>query len=114
MSEPLPYAPVTLDAIGEATDPMDLRPVSDSVVLTCHVTGTCTYVLEVSNDERSTRAWDVVATYTASVVKRLRGSMPRYIRARMTAGTGSVAVGTGLAKNSNGTLCEVQFESVNS
>lgn len=107
MSTPAPYAPITLDAVGEYTDPFDLRPVTDGVVMTVNATGTVTFVLEISNDERSTRSWQVVATYTASVAKRLRGAMPRFLRVRITAGSGSVEVGMGRARNSDGTLSSV-------
>jgi hypothetical protein len=110
MSSPTPYAPVTISGVAP-TPAFDLRTVRDSVVLTCRTTGTVSYVLEISNDERSTRSYIVIATYTADVAKRLRGAMPRFIRARMLSGSGSVEVGMGKANNVT-SLSEVGMESI--
>lgn len=110
MSDATPYTPVTISGVA-ATEPFDLRTVSDSVAIACRTTGTITYVLEISNDERSTRSYIVIGTFSADIVKRLRGAMPRYIRARATTGSGSVEVGFGKALNANGDLSEVGKDS---
>lgn len=113
MSDAPPYTPWTLSASGDATDPVDLRTVSDSIVMICDVvSGSPTYVVEVSNDERTTRRYTQVgSSYTTSIVKRLRGAMPRFVRARMTSGSGQVDVGFGKGLNADGKLSEANDES---
>lgn len=117
MSEATPYSPVTLDAVGEATDWFDLATLPEGAMFIGKVTGTVTYVFEISNDERTTGTLRAdgavaVATYTADVAKTLDGpGMPRYGRFRLTAGTGSVAVSWGKAKNWAGKLSEVNATS---
>lgn len=112
MSEATPYAPVSLDAVGEYTGPYALGSVSESVVFTIDVvSGSPTFVLEVSNDERLTRRYITVRTGTSSVAWRLRAAMPRFARVRMTGGSGQIDVALGKALSAGGLLTEVNFES---
>lgn len=104
MAEATPYSPESL--IGtEATSWFDLRPILGSVTLVVTVTGTVSYYVDVSNDERAIAAKEYVSStaYTASVAKVLDvDRMPDFVRVRMASGSGTIKVAIGKARNADG------------
>jgi hypothetical protein len=105
MPEPTPYQPDTLTANPESTDWYDLRPLQGSVILIANVTGTVTFYIDISNDERTSVTKDYFSSvsYSESVAKVLDvDRLPDFVRVRKTAGTGSVSVSLSKARNNDG------------
>jgi hypothetical protein len=112
MADATPYSPATITN-GLNTGWFDLRPVNGEVLLMATVTGTATFVIDISNDERTdvTKDFQTSISYTNSIAKLISGAKPRFVRVRQTAGTGSVAVSLGKAENYSGKLSEVNLQS---
>lgn len=113
MSDATPYTPITLDGAAEDSGWFDLRPVVGPILLTAEVTGSVTFYIDISNDERTsgTKSYQSSVAYSSSIAKVFSGAKPRFARVRYSAGSGSLVVGMGKGTNAKGVLTEVNIQS---